>query len=223
MTRDTAELGFSPPDRILITFGPAALGLLLTVSVPVAARWVLRLPAPLPFRPVLVALGRVDAWGELAVLGALLVAAGMFAAAALHEHLAHITVTREQVRLGGRVLPRADIAAVHPDGESLVVLDRQSRQAARCVPRARWGVLARTFREFGYPWSDTDPYADLYRPWTGVDELPPEIAAVFAARAVALRKRATEEAGELRATLEKLGYSVRDEGDRQHWRRLVQQ
>ncbi|MEU8657772.1 CysS/YqeB C-terminal domain-containing protein [Actinoplanes philippinensis] len=41
------------------------------------------------------------------------------------------------------------------------------------------------------------------------------------ARAVALRKKAPREAAELRDSLEKLGYSVRDDGDRQLWRPLV--
>ena len=44
---------------------------------------------------------------------------------------------------------------------------------------------------------------------------------MLSARAVVLRKKAAQEAGELRTTLEKLGYSVRDDGDKQFWRPLV--
>jgi hypothetical protein len=56
-------------------------------------------------------------------------------------------------------------------------------------------------------------------PDTGL--LPVAADAVLSARAVALRKKAGKEAGELRDTLQKLGYAVRDDGDKQFWRPLV--
>jgi hypothetical protein len=222
MTRTSAELGFSLPDRVLITAGPAALGVLLTAVLPVIARWVLALHVPLPFRVVFRVVGAIGEPWELAVQGAILVAVGLGVTATLFERLATITVTPGEARFGASEVPRSRITALYPDGDTLVVLDRESRQVVRCTPRARRPVLAATFREFGYPWRDTDPYADLYRPWiSAADDLPPAADAVLCARAVALRKKAAQEAGELRTTLEKLGYGVRDDGGRQYWRPLV--
>ncbi|GAA4587080.1 hypothetical protein BJY16_008122 [Actinoplanes octamycinicus] len=221
MTRTSAELGFAPLDRLLILCGPAALGLLLTAALPAVARWALGLHLPLPFRPAVVLIGKIDSPWELAVQGAVLVVAGLFVTAALVEHLTPVTVTFDQARFGERTLSRSEITALFLDRDTLVVLDRESRQAVRCTPRARRSALAATFPEFGYPWRDADPYADLYRPWQTGDDLPPEVDAVLSARAVAVRKKAGKEAGELRTTLEKLGFSVRDEGDKQFWRPLV--
>jgi hypothetical protein len=206
MTRTTAELGFSPSDRVLIVCGPAALGLHF---------W-------LPFRPLFVVAGAVDAPWELAVQGAILVILGLVGTATLFEHLTTITVAFADARFGPTELSRSEITALYPEGDTLVVLDRESRQVVRCTPRARRGVMAATFREFGYPWHDADPYASLYLPWLPAAEaLPTAADAVLSARAVALSKKATGEAADLRATLEKLGYSVRDERGRQFWRPLV--
>ncbi|BCY12631.1 hypothetical protein [Actinoplanes sp. L3-i22] len=222
MTRETAELGFSPPDRVLITFGPAALGLLLAVVLPRTARWALGLPVPLPFRPVVRVAGAIDSPWELGIQAAILVIVGLFATAALHERLVTVTVGLGEARFGGTGVPRSEITGLYPDGDALIALDRESRQVVRCHPRARRARLAETFRAFGYPWRDADPYADLYHPWeSGAESLPPAADAVLSARAVALRKKAATEAIELRATLEKLGYAVRDEGEKQFWRPLV--
>ncbi|KUL30021.1 YqeB family protein [Actinoplanes awajinensis] len=222
MTRDTAELGFAPPDRLLITCGPAALGLLLAWVLPMVARWALDLHFWLPFRPAFVVVGAVDEPWELAVQAGILVVLGLLGTATLYENLTTVTVSRFEARIGPAGLPRGEVTAVYLDGDDLVVLDRESRQAARCVPRARRRVLAATFPEFGYPWRDADPYAGLYHRWTpSSDALPPAADAVLSARAVAVRKKAAKEARELRATLEKLGYSVRDEGGEQLWRPLV--
>ncbi len=222
MTRETVELGFSPPDRVLIAAGPAVAGLLLAAVLPVVARWALGLHTPLPFRALVRVAGAVDAPWELAVQAAILVLLGLVATAVLAEHLAPVTVSPGAARFGGTEVPRNQIAVLYPEGETLIVLDRESRQVARCLPRARRSRLAATFREFGYPWRDEDPFAELYRRWEpGADSLPPAADAVLSARAVALRKKAAKESTELRATLEKLGYAVRDEGDKQFWRPLV--
>ncbi|BCJ40550.1 hypothetical protein GCM10010168_81160 [Actinoplanes ianthinogenes] len=221
MTRTSADLGFAPLDRLLVTCGPAALGLLLAAVLPAVARWALGLGVVLPFRVVFELVGRVDTRWEFAVLGTILVVVGLFATAALFEHLTPITVAFDQVRFGRTAMSRSAITALFLEGDTLVVLDRESRQVVRCEPRARRSALAATFPEFGYPWRDADPYADLYRPWQPDGELPPEADAVLSARAVVLTKKAGKEAGELRAALERLGYSVRDEGGRQFWRPLV--
>jgi hypothetical protein len=222
MNRETAELGFSPPDRVLIAAGPAAAGLLLTVVLPIVARWALGLGIALPFRAVIRVIAAVDSPWELAIQGAILVVAGLFVTLVSHERLVTITVAPGEARFGETAAARADVAALYLDGETLIVLDRESRQVARCRPRARRGVLEATFREFGFPWRAEDPYADLYRPWNAAEDgLPPAVDAVLSARAVALRKKAAQEAGEMMTTLEKLGYSVRDDGDKQFWRPLV--
>lgn len=220
MTRETAELGYSSPDRVLITAGPAALGLLITAVLPVIARWALGLHIPLLFRPVFRVVAAIDRPWELAVQAGLLVLVGLFVTAALNERLVPVTVSLGSARFGDTTVPRGEIAGLYLDGESLIVLDRESREAARCYPRARPGRLAATFREFGYPWREADPYADLYAPWV-TGSLPDAADAVLSARSVALRRKAAKEAGELRATLEKLGYVVRDRDGEQFWRPLV--
>ncbi|GLW31591.1 hypothetical protein Areg01_45310 [Actinoplanes regularis] len=222
MVRDTTELGFSAPDRVLVTCGPAVCGLLLTAALPAAARWLLDLHIGLPFGPVFRVLSRIDSPWELAIQAAILVVVGLCVTASLYEHLTPVTVGPDQLRAGPVRLSRAEIAAVYLDGDTLVVLDRESRQAVRCIPRARRRLVAGTFHELGYPWQDTDPFAHLYQPWPAASGVLPDAAdAVLSARAVALRKKAAREATELRATLEKLGYSVRDDRDRQLWRPLV--
>ena len=219
-------LTFSGVDRALVTAGPAALGLVLAVVLPMIARWAVGLGIALPFRPAWVVAGSIDRWWEVAVQAALLVALGAVATMEILRRTAGVTVGPEQVRLDRGddhlALDRADIEAIYRDGDALVVLDRESKQAFRGETRADAAVLERTFREFGYPWRDGDPFAGLYHRWVPETGLLPVAAdAVLSARAVALRKKAAKEAGELRGALEKLGYAVRDDGDRQFWRPLV--
>ncbi|WP_328477188.1 hypothetical protein OHA21_23870 [Actinoplanes sp. NBC_00393] len=223
---DSAVLTYSGASRALVLFGPAALGLLLALTVPMIARWAVGLDIPLPFGPVWRVVGSMDRWWEVAVQAAILVGLGILATVEILRRSAQITVDAEQLCLETgderRTLPRADIEAIYRDGDALVVLDRESRQVFRGETRAEAGVLERTLREFGYPWRDADPFAELYHPWvpeTGL--LPVAAEAVMSARAVALRKKAGKEAGELRDALQKLGYAVRDDGDRQFWRPLV--
>ncbi|MFI1988554.1 hypothetical protein [Actinoplanes sp. NPDC020271] len=216
------ELGFTPRDRALVAAGPAVAGLLLAGGLPIAARWLLGLDTALPFRQIIRLIGAIDRPWELAIEAAVLALAGLLVTVVLFERLITIAVAPAEARFGETVMSRNDVAALYPEGDTLVVLDRESRQAVRCMPRARRKALAEAFQQFGYPWRDADPYADLYRPWiAAADALPPAVDAVLSARAVAVRKKAAKEAGELRATLEKLGYAVRDEGEKQFWRPLV--
>lgn len=79
----------------------------------------------------------------------------------------------------------------------------------------------------GLPWrAGGDPYASSYRRW--VDGLPEDDAedglprganALLAARQRALGRDDHEDADALRQELSRLGISLRDEKDRQHWRR----
>ncbi|MBG0562894.1 YqeB family protein [Actinoplanes aureus] len=226
MRNQPVVLTYTGFDRALVTAGPAVLGLVLAAVLPMVARWALDLDIPLPFRPVWVVAGSIDRWWELAVQAAILAGLGAVVTMEILRRTASVTVGSDEVSLeladDRRTLPRADIEAIYRDGDALVVLDRESRQAFRGEARAGAAVLERAFREFGYPWRDADPFAELYHRWvpdTGL--LPVAADAVLSARAVALRKKAGKEAGELRDTLQKLGYAVRDDGDKQFWRPLV--
>ncbi|MFI5840256.1 hypothetical protein ACIA8K_11180 [Catenuloplanes sp. NPDC051500] len=76
----------------------------------------------------------------------------------------------------------------------------------------------------GLPWrAGGDPHSDAYRRWVeGLPEddghLPPGANALLAARQRALRRDDREDADALRLELARLGISLRDEKDRQHWR-----
>ncbi|MEU4424920.1 hypothetical protein AB0F81_30235 [Actinoplanes sp. NPDC024001] len=226
MKREPVVLTFSGVDRALVTAGPAVLGAVLGIVLPMIARWAVDLEIPLPFRPVWVVVGSMDRWWEVAVQATILAVLGALATMEILRRTALVTVADDEVRLDiadDHVrLARAEIEAVYREGDALVVLDRESKQAFRGEPRADKARLEQAFREFGYPWRDADPFAELYHRWapeTGL--LPVAVEAVLSARAVALRKKAGREAGELRDALHKLGYAVRDDGDQQFWRPLV--
>ena len=73
---------------------------------------------------------------------------------------------------------------------------------------------------FGAAWSPRDPYTDAYRRWVpDLPDIPPEVAALFAARQRALDRGDGDDARELRDELGRLGFVVRDTGKRQHFRR----
>ncbi|MFC7530615.1 hypothetical protein [Actinoplanes sp. GCM10030250] len=225
-TREPVVLTLGGMGRVLVMFGPVTLGVLLAVVVPPVARWGLSWGIGLPFGVVWRLAGAMDQWWEVAVQAVILGVLGMVASFEILRRTVRVTIGAERVRLDlgdeERVLSRADIEAVYLDGDVLVVLDRESKQAFRGEPQAEAAVLERAFREFGYPWRDADPFAGLYQRWTPEGgRLPVAVEAVLAARDVALRKKAGKEAGELRDALQQLGYAVRDDGDEQFWRPLV--
>ncbi|WP_229072947.1 hypothetical protein [Actinoplanes sp. DH11] len=227
MTAPTV-LTLSRTDRAWITAGPAALGLALALLLPPAARLLLDLGTPLPFGFVVKAVARVDVAWELGVQAALLIAAGLLTSAVILRQVTRVTVAGDEVELRTgderRSIPRDAIGALYPERDALVVLDHDSRQMFHGEPGASRERLRVAFREHGYPWHDADPFAGLYHRWapeTGT--VPIEVEAVLSARAVALRKKAGKEAGELRDSLQRLGYAVRDEGGQQFWRPLVRQ
>jgi hypothetical protein len=212
--------------RFLVLVGPAALGLLLAVAIPPFARWALSWGVGLPFGVVWKIAAEMDEWWKVAVQAAILGVLGVLASIEILRHTARVTLAAEQVQLDlgddRRTLARTAVGAVYREGDTLVILDRESRPAFRGEPHADNGALERAFRDFGYPWRDADPFAGLYQQWApGDSRLPVEVDAVLSARAVALRKKAGKEAGELRESLHKLGFTVRDEGDKQFWRPLV--
>ncbi|GGQ55602.1 YqeB family protein [Couchioplanes azureus] len=125
-----------------------------------------------------------------------------------------VVLTRPGVR---RTVPRGEITAAYRDRDELVLLGRAGQELARepchLAPR-RLATL------FGSTWHDRDPYADAYRRWVpGLPELPAEAEAMLKARQKALDKGDTDEAQELRTELSRLGFVLRDERKRQHFRR----
>jgi hypothetical protein len=223
--REPTVLAFSPAGRLLVLLGPALAGVVLAVLAPILARWLVDVHFPV-LGVVWRVVASVDTWWKVAVQAAILAVLGALASVEIVRRSTRVTVGAGEVRLetGDRVvaLTRPQIDFVFMDGSFLVILDRESRQLFHGEPQADSGPLERTFTQYGYPWSDEDPFTGLYQPWvpeTGL--LPVAVEAVLSARAVALRKKAAREAAELRDSLEKLGYAVRDDGGRQLWRPLV--
>ncbi|HWS31106.1 MAG TPA: hypothetical protein VN408_00025 [Actinoplanes sp.] len=222
---EATVLTFSPAARALVTIGPTVLGIVLAVLVPILARWLNDIGFPV-LGVVWRVIASVDTWWKVAIQAAIFAVVGVLSSVELVRRSTRVTVGPTEVRLetDGRVvtLPRAEIDSVFLQGDRLIILDRESRQTFHGEPQAEPGPLQKTFLEYGYPWRDDDPFTDLYQQWTpGSGELPVAVEAVLSARSLALRKNAPKEAAELRGSLEKLGYAVRDRGDHQHWRPLV--
>ncbi|MEV0901183.1 hypothetical protein [Actinoplanes sp. NPDC049802] len=223
--RDGTVLTFSPAARVLVLVVPATLGVLLGLALPVIAGWLVDAGVPV-LGVVWKTARRVDEWWKVGVQAAILGAVGVAASVAIIRRSARITVGSGEVRLRTGdvevVLARPEVAAVFLRGDELVILDRESRQLFAGEPQAGAAVLERAFRDHGYPWRAGDPFADLYQRWVPESgQLPVAVEAVLAARSVALRKKAEKETAELRTSLEKLGYVVRDDGGHQLWRPLV--
>ncbi|GLX99984.1 hypothetical protein [Actinoplanes sp. NBRC 101535] len=225
-SRQPAVLGHSRPDLLLILLGPELLGVLIAVVVPPLARWALSWGTALPVKVLFRLAGQIDTGWKVAIQAVILVVVGALVSVEILRRSSRITVAGDTVRLetdGTRqTLERERVGALFREGSALVVLDTESRQVFRGEPQARAAVVESAFRDFGYPWCEADPFAGLYRRWEPeAGGLPMEVEAVLSARAVALRKKAGKEAGELRDTLQKLGYAVRDEKETQFWRPLV--
>lgn len=223
--RQATVLTFSPAGRALVVLGPAVLGVLLAVLAPILARWLVRAHFPV-LGIVWRVVGSVDTWWKVAVQAAILAVLGALVSVEIMRRSTRVTVGPAEVRLqtGDRfvTVPRQQMDMVFLQGDFLVILDRESRQIFHGEPQADPEPIERAFRDHGYPWRDGDPFHDLYQPWVPeTDQLPVAVEAVLSARAMALRKKAVREAGELRESLEKLGYAIRDDGDRQLWRPLV--
>ena len=219
-------LGFSRFDRGLIVAGFPALGAGAGYVLPAVAGWLLTLPW-VPFAgPARLAAALGHEWGLAALSGAGFLLGGALAMMALHESL-KVTVTDTELVLteGGRTrtVARHAVDAVFVQDKRLVVLDRASRQLV-CdkLENADGTGVEEAFRAHGYPWRAGDPYAELYRRWVpDLPDLPAAVNAMLAARAMALTRKSPGDAEELRDEVQKLGYTVRDDGTTQHWRPLV--
>ncbi|MFB6392226.1 hypothetical protein [Polymorphospora lycopeni] len=219
-------LGVPLLNKIVLFAGLPALVLVLGFGLPPLARWALSWEVGLPMGFVFRLFAGIDRPWEIAVNMAiwLAVVAGI-ALTTMTESL-KLTVGDTELRIERGeekwTIPRADVAAVFVDGTKVVVLDHESRQLLYETHEAAPTVIADAFRGHGYPWRDTDPFTDLYRPWhVHTADLPPAVHDLLAIRASALKKKAHKEVRDLRGAILKLDYAVRDEGTQQYWRPLV--
>lgn len=223
---DQTVLAYPLTDRLVIVVGIPALAVLVGAGLPVLARWALSLPGGLPMGFVFRFIGAADTPLEVGINLAIWLLVGLAIAGAAWTESAKLTLTDTELSLdvegGTRTIARSDVDAVFLDGKYLVVLDSESRLLARESHQASDAAVARAFRAHGYPWRDADPYADLYRKWEpDTPDLPSEVNAVLAARQTALSKKAGREVRDLREVVQRLGFTVRDEGGKQYWRPLV--
>ncbi|MDL4770673.1 MULTISPECIES: YqeB family protein [Thermomonosporaceae] len=225
MDERESVLGYPRGDLVVIMAGFPVLGLVLGTLLPWLARWVTRLPV-LPMRGPLEFVGDLRAPWQVAICAAagLALGAGLAFMAMADGMRLKVTGARIEARRDGRseVIDGDTVAAVFLDGKRLVVLDAGSRQVLRGEAQASASALAEAFRAHGYPWLDADPYAGLFHAWTPhTPELPAEVNAVLESRRAALKAGEDGEVRVLDEAVEKLGFTVRDEKDRQYWRPLL--
>jgi hypothetical protein len=225
-SRTTTVLGMPLADRLVLVAGFPVVGALLGLVLPVVARWVIGLSAPVPMRIVFRFVAAADKPWEVATWVGAGFLFGLGAGLVALSESTKVTLTGTEIRLDGneraQSIARTDVAAVFRDGKQLVVLDRESRQLFRDTTQASGPGLAAAFRAHDYPWYDTDPYEALYRRWVpDTADLPPAVNAIMRVRESALEKKSRRDAEDLRADVQKLGFVVRDEGERQYWRPLV--
>jgi hypothetical protein len=217
-----------PPlaDLLLLLAGLPAVLALIGGLLPVLSRWLLSLEVALPLRPVLRFAGAVDQPWEIAINGAVWLIAGLMLGFTAMGESVTLTVSDTQLQVTKdsqtNVVARADAATVYADGKEFVVLDGKSRQLLRETPAAPMTAVANAFTRHRFPWRDSDPYAELFRLWSlGTGDLPDAVNSILSARQAALRNKSTQEVADLRDAVQKLGYVVRDEDNRQYWRPLV--
>ncbi|MET9294053.1 hypothetical protein [Streptomyces sp. NPDC003077] len=225
-TSTATVLGYPRSDRILLLVGIPLIGAVLGLLLPILARQVTGW-SKLPLRIVFEFLASPEeTWQVVAFAAGGFVIGLVFAFIALSESLT-VTLTDARVEVTAEhwqeAVDRADVSAVFMDGKQLVVLDHGSRQVVRGSHAAPAQRIAAVFRKHGYPWSDSDPYADLFKKWVhGSGALRPEVDAVLAARKEALKRKSWFDVHELTQAVEELGYTVREKGTEQYWRPLVQ-
>ena len=208
--------------RVVVWAGLPAAGAGLGWVVHELPSWILRIPfAPMrgPFK-LAARLPEPEATVVAVAVGALL---GLALAWLVDKEALSVRVTRTEVVLTRpgvrREVPREEVAVAYRDGDHLVLLGRSGRELAREPSLVGWRRFAGLF---GAAWSTRDPYADSYRRWVpGLPDLPAEAEALLAARQKALAGRDTDDARQLREELARLGFVLRDEKKRQHFRRVA--
>jgi hypothetical protein len=206
--------------RAAVWTGLPAAGAGLGWVVHQVPEWLLRVPV-VPMRGPLRLVDRLSEPG--ATIGALLlgVIAGLVLAGLVDRESLTVRLSRTEVTLTRpgttRTVPRGEVTAAYRDGDQLVLLGRGGQELAREPSHLGAGRLAPAF---GPAWTAQDPYAGSYRRWVpGLPDVPAEAAALFAARQRALDRGDGDDAGELRDELGRLGFVLRDEKKRQHFRR----
>ncbi|MFC7279156.1 hypothetical protein ACFQS1_34780 [Paractinoplanes rhizophilus] len=202
--------------RVLVWLCLPALGAALLYLVIRVAGW---LPLPGPFS-LARELPEPAATIAATALGALL---GLILAGLVDRESLTVRITLAEVvlsRPGATVaVPRADVTVAFPDRDQLVLLGRTGRELAREPCHLSAHRLRAAFAANGIAWADQDPYLSSYRRWVpGLPELPAAAHALFAARQKALDAGDDADKRELRSELGRLGYVVRDDRKRQHWR-----
>lgn len=217
-------LGIPKAGQAGLVIGFTGFGVALGWFLPELTRWALDLPW-IPLQgPLRLLDSAPDPWLHLGAAGLGLLAGAWIGVAAITESLA-ITLTDQQVELrikgATRTFPRTQIGSVFLDGKRLVLLDRTTRELAREKPETSGRALAAGFRAHGYPWTDADPYLGQYRLWVPqMPGLPDGVNALLSARARALEKKQADDVAELGREVSRLGVAVRDQENRQYWRRI---
>lgn len=151
--------------------------------------------------------------------------AGLAVSAAIHEDRVTIRLSPRRVKLAHgdeepTELARTALSAVYFDRDELVLLGRDGEELARQACDLDREAVVAAFRRHGYPWYDQDPHANEYRRWVpGLPELPAGADALLRARKKALQEQDRDEAAQLRQELARRGLAVRDDEQRQFWRR----
>jgi len=219
-------VGPPPGERAIVWSGFPVAGAVAGWVATLVAGWVASLPwAPFqgPFRLLASVADRPLTAVVAVAVGAL---AGLVLAFVAESEYVIVTVDRDEITVArgdsSQTVPRASVHAVFVDQKDLVVLGPNTEELVRrggSLPKV--ARLAAVFRTYGYPWRpDGDPYRDHYRRWVeDSPDLPASINALLKARARALEKRDRADAADLRRELVRLGIVVRDQKDRQFWRR----
>lgn len=204
---------------VFCLLGAGAGGLLRAIAGWVASlRW-----APLqgPFK-LIASLPDPPATIGAVLLGA---AAGLAVAYQGQRESLTVTVSPGQVALAragsATELARRSVSAVFVDRKQLVLLGPAGEELAREPSDLDAGRLRDAFTGHGYPWhAGGDPFESDFRRWVpDTPDLPAGANALFAARQRALGRKDHDDAAELRAELARLGIVVREEQQRQYWRR----
>lgn len=189
------------------------------------AEWALGL-AWVPFQGPLQLIESLPEPQATYVLTAAGVVLGVMVALTAEGEVLRITVDDRAIRLRldeqTHEIAGPDVGAIFLDGKDLVVLGVSTEELVRLRNDRSSDRLSEAFTAYGYPWrSEGDPYRDDYRRWADdTPDLPGAVNAVFRAREHALENGDQADAASLRTELAKLGIVVRDEGARQHWRRV---
>ena len=119
-------------DRWVMFVGLPVAGVVLSLLLPVLARWLLDLGTGLPIRPAFRFLGGIDNWWKALAAAAIGALAGLAAAATAATRTATVKVGDADlvIEVGGRrqTIVRADVDAVFLDGKNIVVQDTGSRR-----------------------------------------------------------------------------------------------